>query len=283
MKTLAALLLLIVGSTTAVYLPKQSDFLVITSSISMAFCGYLLFYTYSGKVRWKHLFILMVVLRILLIPAFPNLSDDIYRFYWDGMLVNAGVSPYRYLPTELISEFPLFKELITSQLNSPNYYSIYPPLNQAMYAFAYKLSTDIHVFCIALKTIYLLLEIPGLYLLFRYFNNKGKASLAFLYAGNPLVMIEGIGNLHIEVVMVSFLSIFFVRWMKHKSIWQQLLFYALAIGVKMVPLLLAPFFFFRQKRTNKVIVIARYEKGPECSGPFSYLIFFKTSYSSYNT
>ena len=39
-----------------------------------------------------------ILLRVVLIPMFPNWSDDIYRFLWDGYLWNAGINPFDHLP-----------------------------------------------------------------------------------------------------------------------------------------------------------------------------------------
>ena len=80
---------------------------------------------------------LAVVARLVLFPAFPLLSDDIYRFIWDGRLIINGQNPFDYLPTHWHntngSELGLNKELFDS-LNSPEYFTIYPPICQAIFA-----------------------------------------------------------------------------------------------------------------------------------------------------
>src|ERR1044071_5648462 len=39
-----------------------------------------------------------VLFRLSIIFAPPYLSDDIYRYIWDGRVQAAGINPYRYVP-----------------------------------------------------------------------------------------------------------------------------------------------------------------------------------------
>src|SRR5690242_17050964 len=39
-----------------------------------------------------------VVFRLSILFAPPYLSDDIYRYVWDGRVQAAGINPYRYIP-----------------------------------------------------------------------------------------------------------------------------------------------------------------------------------------
>src|SRR5215203_3915757 len=39
-----------------------------------------------------------IVFRLSILFAPPYLSDDIYRYVWDGRVQAAGVNPYRYIP-----------------------------------------------------------------------------------------------------------------------------------------------------------------------------------------
>jgi hypothetical protein len=66
------------------------------------------------------------------------------------------------------------------------------------------------------------------------------------YILNPLVIIEGVGNLHFEVVMVSFLCIS-IYYILNKKIIKGSVWLALSIGVKLLPLMLLPYFWFKWK------------------------------------
>ena len=75
--------------------------------------------------------------RLLLLFATPELSDDFYRFVFDGHLIKNGLNPYSYLPTEAVEKLGSrdseFWSLLLVQMNSSAYYSIYPPLNQLVF------------------------------------------------------------------------------------------------------------------------------------------------------
>ncbi|MFT7598436.1 MAG: hypothetical protein ACI8TP_001357 [Acidimicrobiales bacterium] len=44
--------------------------------------------------RW--LWAVPIIFRLIMLTTQPTLSDDVYRYIWDGHLVTEGVSPYRY-------------------------------------------------------------------------------------------------------------------------------------------------------------------------------------------
>ncbi len=43
---------------------------------------------------------LAALFRLSILFAPPNLSDDIYRYVWDGRVQAAGINPYRYIPAD---------------------------------------------------------------------------------------------------------------------------------------------------------------------------------------
>jgi len=76
--------------------------------------------------------------RLIFIIAIPALSDDYFRFIWDGKLFVNGINPYLSIPSEIINT-DLAKTAGLSQelykgLNSPEYFSVYPPVNQLLFA-----------------------------------------------------------------------------------------------------------------------------------------------------
>ena len=81
MKWFQAISIFVLIAATCIlgYVPEQSDFNVIACSGFFAFLayGYLSFYDVPSL---KTIFVFGVLLRLILLFAFPNLSDDIYRF-----------------------------------------------------------------------------------------------------------------------------------------------------------------------------------------------------------
>ena len=45
-----------------------------------------------------------MLMRLLLLFSFPALSDDIYRFIWDGRLLLNLTDPYKQLPSEYVTQ-----------------------------------------------------------------------------------------------------------------------------------------------------------------------------------
>jgi len=183
-----------------------------------------------------------VFFRLLLLFAVPALSDDFYRFVWDGRLLANGINPYTILPADFIKTVD-FKNtvennLIFGRLNSPNYYTVYPPLNQLIFATSATLSKgSLFGNVIALRIFILFAEISLLFILMK---NKYSDKFNF-YSFNPLIIIELTGNLHFEGVVMCFLVLaFFVGVKERKSLVFSSFLFACAVCVKMLPLIFIP-------------------------------------------
>src|SRR3954454_21970552 len=73
-----------------------------------------------------------IVFRLSILFAPPYLSDDIYRYVWDGRVQAAGINPYRYIPAapELAH---LRDETIYPKINRKDWaHTIYPPVAQVV-------------------------------------------------------------------------------------------------------------------------------------------------------
>lgn len=183
--------------------------------------------------------------RLLLLLSVPCLSDDVYRFVWDGRLLANGFNPYLYLPSRIIGTDVAtnagLNQTLLRQLNSPDYFTVYPPLNQAMFGLAAWLSGGSLLWNVIWLRIPILLSEAGtLYLMVKLLRRLGRNSnLALLYGLNPLVILELTGNLHFEAVLI-FLVLLSIWWLVRDRFVASTGALALAIGTKLLPLLLLP-------------------------------------------
>ncbi|MFD2999610.1 hypothetical protein ACFS7Z_04495 [Pontibacter toksunensis] len=187
-----------------------------------------------------------VLFRLLFLFAEPALSDDYVRFIWDGRLLAEGQNPYLHLPQYFVSgDAPPLAGITTElyqQLNSPAYYSIYPPVTQAVFWLSAALFTKNLVgSALVIRLVLLLAEVGSILLLLRLLRRMALPDKdVLLYALNPLVILELTGNLHFEALMIFFLLISL-----HQMYYQRYLFsgiaFGLAIGTKLLPLMFLPF------------------------------------------
>jgi alpha-1,6-mannosyltransferase len=235
------------------YHVKQDEFLKILIGFTLSFGSVLLIIkkriSSHSDLTW-----LAIISSFMPIFAFPQLSDDVFRFMWDGNLIVDGISPYRYLPSDFIklADVDIWYSATFSKLNSPNYYSIYPLVDQFIYflsALASRVGLPFHI---VMKAIFIVIHIGGFFSAKALFN-KSKISL-YLYYLNPLVLVEGIGNLHAEIVMIGFFSM--ALGMLNQNRWYLGMFlFVLTIHTKLTPLMLLPFIFLFLYKKEKYQVI----------------------------
>ena len=133
-----------------------------------------------------------------------------------------------------------------NQLNSKEYFTIYPPIAQYIFWVAVKISPhSILGSVIVMRGLILVAEIGSIVLmvkLLKKFNLSAKNVL--IYALNPLVIIELTGNLHFEAFVILFLllSTFFLS---RKVLRASAVSIGVAICAKLVPLIFLPSFIGR--------------------------------------
>ncbi len=62
----------------------------------VAYLGALVWVERRGGIAMRWVWGAAIVFRVLLFFTVPTLSDDVYRYIWDGYVANQGVSPYAY-------------------------------------------------------------------------------------------------------------------------------------------------------------------------------------------
>lgn len=222
-----------------VYLTAREDFYMLLGLFTGAFWLYLLI---IKEYEIKDVLYMALALRVFWLFAAPNLSEDYNRFLWDGEVTLSGKNVYGYTPSDLIVldefDFSLNGELY-KHMNSPDYYSVYPPVNQLYFIVSGVFSDSLYGRLFTLKLLFFLTEFLGLIVLFKLASSKRVATEKFsLWALNPLVIIEGIGNLHFEVVMLVYVLLA-VLYFK-KNWWLSAIFFGIAISTKLLPLMFLP-------------------------------------------
>lgn len=228
----------------------RTEFWWTLSIFALLFAGMVfLFFLSEEKVNPTKIFWAGILLRLAVFGFAPQWSDDVYRFLWDGELLEMGENPYLKTPNEWQrgnqNAVDAELKLLFQNLNSPDYYSVYPPLNQAVFWFGAKASMGIawNGF-MGLRLILLLGEIGVFFLLLRLLHTFQKPeNLLILYWFNPLVILEITGNFHFEGLVLLFL-LFCIAALKRKKMALSGGFWGLAIGMKLLPLMLAPTFLF---------------------------------------
>ena len=220
-------------------------FVVRTNFQSLLFCFMVLFGGYALLIKHapplKTLVIMAVVFRFVLLLSTPALSDDYFRFVWDGRLLVAGINPYLVLPSVFVQTLPaqsLHVAELFPQLNSPQYYSVYPPLNQFVFALSARLSGgSLWANIVLIRLILMVVEAACCWALLKL--KFPVHNFLLLYGLNPLVIVELTGNLHFEGMMVGFLVLAFALLHRQK-LGLSAVFMALAVATKLLPLVFIP-------------------------------------------
>ncbi|MCX7546913.1 mannosyltransferase [Xanthomarina sp. F1114] len=216
--------------------------------ISLYLALFFLFYklVQINKSNLKFLTLLAFAFRAVFILAIPNLSQDFYRFIWDGRLILEGINPYLFTPDSyfLKGEFPISQaqELHDGMGSlSASHFSNYPPLNQLCFALANLFpGQSILSAVIGLRILIIAADFGTL-----YFGKKLLKKLKlptyniFWYLLNPFIIIELTGNLHFEGVMIFFLvwSLYLLQTHKWKL---AAVIFACSVSIKLIPLIFLP-------------------------------------------
>ena len=184
-----------------------------------------------------------IAFRFSLLFSTPNLSEDFYRFIWDGRLLASGYHPFAHPPSFYIENNILaigIDESLYSKLNSKHYFTIYPPVAQFFFWVSAKVSSSVYGSLMVLKTFNFISEIGSIFLLKKLLQEFNLSSQRVLiYALNPLIVIELTGNAHFEALMIFFfvLSLYFM--FKKQSTFSAITM-GLSIGVKLIPFIFLP-------------------------------------------
>ncbi len=193
-----------------------------------------------GRFNLKTIIGYAILFRLALFGIPPSLSDDAYRYVWDGLIQHHGVNPYQYTPEEA-PQAKLKDDLTYERLNSKSYVSVYPPVSQLIF----RLGTTLHqpdgfLSYYLIKGILVLAELLAIYLLARVVS----AGFVLLYAWNPVVILETAAQSHTESLLLLSLGLVIYLVGKNHVRWASI-FLAVAGWIKLFPFFFFPFLWRR--------------------------------------
>ena len=180
--------------------------------------------------------------RLAIIFSPPYLSDDIFRYIWDGRVQAAGVNPYRYIPAEeplaqLRDEkiYPYINRRETAR-------TIYPPIAQAAFLLITRFSESVTW----MKAAMVGFEAIAICAIVQLLSSFGFArQRVLIYAWHPLAVWEFAGSGHADALAIAFIALALLARRKNAETLTGVLI-ACATCVKLFPVVLFPAVYMRK-------------------------------------
>lgn len=181
-------------------------------------------------------FLLATLMHSILIFTRPTLSDDMYRYVWEGRLQGHGFSPYLHPPGDPAVAH-LRDEVIWPAVNRKNAITVYPPAAETAFALLWRLWPDsVRWFQIAMSAGALLAGVLLVGLL-RALALPDARVLVYLWS--PLLSFETAHGAHLDgLVLPLLVGAWWARVRRRDTVVGLLL--GAAVALKLYPLLLVP-------------------------------------------
>ena len=163
----------------------------------------------------------------------PSLSEDVFRYLWEGHLWGTGINPYSTPPAEILVDDP-FRQ----RVNHPELTAVYPPLLQIITASVMAASYSLVAWKLLLASVFA----GGCWTIIQLLRSRGHIQeRVLLFAWNPLVLVESSGMAHLDLLPAVTILLALLFWQRQRDSW---LSFILASGasIKVFPILLVPLF-----------------------------------------
>lgn len=198
----------------------------------------------AGRWRWPVIWGLALGFRLVLLPMTPTLSDDMYRYVWDGRVQASGISPYAHPPDDPAlrglrsAREPIYRE-VYRPINRKPFVTVYPPGAQALFLVTYQL---VGASPVGFKAVFVLAELAGgLALLGLLRATQQPPERVLVYLWSPLLVVEVAHAGHVDALMLPFLILALWARVRERPLLLGLTLGG-AIAIKLFPLLLLPAF-----------------------------------------
>jgi hypothetical protein len=197
-----------------------------------------------------------VALRVAAMTSVVPLSDDLYRYAWDGAVQASGTSPYRYTPNDAALEdlrtdwlFPdavdggdtcaqLDRGADCTRINRSEVRTIYPPLAQVWFLGGH-LAGASELRDLGWQVVALVADVATCMLLWQVLVRRERdPRWVAAFAWSPTAVLEGVQNAHVDG-LATFFVVAAVAWAGRRPALSGAALGAAAM-VKLYPALLLP-------------------------------------------
>ena len=211
-------------------------------SYGLLFCGCLGAWScFPDGLRmvWKIVLIVGVSLLVRIGMTGVPVSDDVYRYLWEGKIVAAGESPYRY-PADHPG-YADYRDAYWEGVNHKDKLTAYPPFAELVFAAISSLFYTPWAF----KVFFTIVDLCVIGVLIAMLKQYAMDIRNVLfYALNPLTLFAFAGEAHFDVLLIfaMLLSIWLAEQGRFVWAWFWL---GVAIQIKIVAIVLLPLYLWR--------------------------------------
>ena len=200
-------------------------------------CFYILGSTDGNPRLLFWIFGLAAVTHAILTLMRPTLSDDMYRYVWNGRVQAQGISPYLYPPSAPELAY-LRDEAVYPFINRKEFVTVYPPAAESAYAVLWRILPD------NVRWFQIIMMLSGLFtglLLIGLLRDLDlPPSRVLIYFWSPLLAYETAHSAHVDGLILPFLvGAWWARARERDGLAGVLL--GTATAMKFYPALLLPF------------------------------------------
>lgn len=209
-------------------------------------------FDFEGKNRRLFYLILLLAIAargVMLIGAGEKtyISDDVYRYVWDGKVNANGINPFIYTPPDEALEH-LQDSVLYPNINHPWLPTIYPPMAQNIFLISYTIAGDAIWGFKLLSVLFELLTIITLLVWLKVMGVRRSNILLWLYS--PLILIEFYLSAHTDILAMPFLVAMLLAVKKDHPLLSGIML-ALVTLIKFYGLFFLPFLLMHFKGKNR--------------------------------
>lgn len=187
------------------------------------------------------IFVVAVLCRVVNLGTTPSLSNDVYRYLWEGRVIQAGANPFATPPDA--SELEGLRDANYDHVNHKHLETIYPPLAQAVFYLGAAIKADVKI----QKVLFVLFDLATMVVILLLLRWQGRnLNLCAAWGWNPLVIVEFSHSGHMDSLGI-FLLMLAVLMLRHDRRAIGVVALALSFLAKYLSVVLIPFLAFKKR------------------------------------